>query len=344
MSRIAHLNLARGYRGGERQTELLIRELARRGVAQRLVARRGQPLAARLADLSDLEIVPVRKPFAMHLAAVRGAVLHAHETRAAQLAWLRSRVAGTPYIVTRRIGKRPSASVVTRAIYRDAAACVGVAGSVAREIADYANRDVATIYSALSDLPVDPTRARALRKRWGDAFVVLNVAALVDAQKGQSHLIEAARRAAAQRPSMHFVLAGAGRDRQVFERQANGLANVEFAGFVDNVGDYLAAADAFVLPSRHEGIGGAALDAMRAGLPVVASAVDGLPEFVDDGYNGLLVPPGDPNALYDAIARLQDEPELARSLGTAGRRTAVRFSVARMADAYQALYARIAHV
>ncbi|MES1936576.1 glycosyltransferase family 4 protein [Salinisphaera hydrothermalis] len=344
MSRICHLNLARGYRGGERQTELLIRELARRGAAQRLIARRGQPLAERLADLSELEIVPVRKPFAMRVTSVRGAVLHAHETRASQLAWWRWRVAGTPYIVTRRIGKRPSANVVTRAIYRDAAACVGVAGSVAREIADYAQRDVATIYSALSDLPVDQGRSQALRKRWGDAFVVLNVAALVDAQKGQSHLIEVARRAASERPGMHFVLAGAGRDRTAFERQARGLANIEFAGFVDNVGDYLAAADAFVLPSRHEGIGGAALDAMRAGLPVVASAVDGLPEFVDDGRNGLLVPPGDENALFNALIRLRDEPELARALGAAGQSTAARFSVARMADAYQALYARIADV
>ncbi|WFF41114.1 glycosyltransferase family 1 protein [Salinicola endophyticus] len=338
---ICHINLARGYRGGERQTELLIRELARREVVQRAVVRAGEPLADRLADVERLTLIKLDKPFTAGLRHVKGDILHAHESRAAQLAWCRGWLSKTPYVVTRRIGKRPGNSWLTRSVYRRAAACVGVAGSVARTVADYAHRDTDTIYSALSDLPVDPQRRDQLRQRWGDAFVVVNVAALVNSQKGQSHLIEVARQASIREPRLHFVLVGSGKDRAILEKQASGLPNLEFAGFVDNVGDYLAAADAFALPSLHEGIGGAALDAMNAGLPVIASAVDGLPEFVEDGVNGILVEPGDEQGLLAATLRMFEDSTARQRMARAGRETALGFSVGHMADAYQALYRRI---
>ena len=343
MAHVCHLNLSRGYRGGERQTELLIRELSRRGLTQRVVVRAGQPLGQRLSDVPALDIQAITRPFPFKLRHVQGRVVHAHDTRGAQLAWLSWRFSGRPYLVTRRLGKRPSNSILTRAVYADAAACVGVAESVSAVIAAYAGRATTTVYSALSDLPVNPETRDGLRARWRSSYVVVNVAALVDAQKGQSCLIEAAHSLAARQDGMHFVFVGAGRDRERFERQAQeGQASIEFAGFVDNVGDYLAAADAFVLPSRHEGIGGAALDAMRAGLPVIASAVDGLPEFIEHEVNGLLVPTGDSDALEQAMRRLVEAPEWSRQLAVAGQKTARAFNVDRMTDAYQTIYRDIA--
>ena len=99
-----------------------------------------------------------------------------------------------------------------------------------------------------------------------------------------------------------------------------GLAGrVHFLGQRDDIPDLLAALDIFVLPSHSEGVSLALLEAMAAGLPVIATAVGGLPEVVTDGVNGLLIPPQDPEALAQALARLLDDPALAKKLGENAR-------------------------
>jgi glycosyltransferase involved in cell wall biosynthesis len=98
----------------------------------------------------------------------------------------------------------------------------------------------------------------------------------------------------------------------------------------------------FVLPSRQEGLGVAALEAMARGRPVVASAVGGLAEIVVPEETGLLVAPGDPTALAAALERLQGDSELARRLGSAGaKRVAGHFLAEQMVSAYEALYREI---
>lgn len=339
MKPICHINLARGYRGGERQTELLIRELADKGYEQYLLARAGEPLTHRLSDVRSLSIIEARKPFLRHVRALRGTIAHAHDARATKLAHLASRLFLTRYVITRRLGKRPSNNFLTHAVYRDAHALVGVAGSVAEVLQQYTGRDdVAVIHSAVSRLTVDADTKSKLRARWPNQFVVVNVAALVHSQKGQRHLIHVARRLQQTRPEIQFVLLGDGEDREQLKAEAEGLTNVCFEGFVDNPGNYLATADMFVLPSLHEGIGGACLDAFDFGLPVVASAVDGVPEVVKDEHSGLLVPPADEDALFDAICRVHDSPDLAARLGRTGQTEVKGFYPSRMADKYAAIY------
>ena len=114
---------------------------------------------------------------------------------------------------------------------------------------------------------------------------------------------------------------------------------VRLAGERDDVGELLAAADLFVLSSRSEGLPLSILEAMAAGLPVVASDVGGVPELVVDGETGLLVPPGDPHALAAAIDRLLDDPDLRRRLGAAGRlRVSEQFDLESTQRAHLDLY------
>jgi len=97
-----------------------------------------------------------------------------------------------------------------------------------------------------------------------------------------------------------------------------------------------------VIPSRWEGFGMVALEAMAAARPIVASRVDALAEIVRDGDTGVLVPPGEPAALGEAISRLLGDPARAAALGTAGlERLRREYSVERMVDATAAVYAEL---
>jgi glycosyltransferase involved in cell wall biosynthesis len=110
---------------------------------------------------------------------------------------------------------------------------------------------------------------------------------------------------------------------------------VRWLGARDDVGDLLAACDVFVLPSRAEGLGVAALEAMAAARPLVVSAVGGLAEAVVDERTGLLVAPGDAVALGAALERLLHEPALRARLGAAGpARVAEGFLAEQMVAAY----------
>jgi glycosyltransferase involved in cell wall biosynthesis len=101
----------------------------------------------------------------------------------------------------------------------------------------------------------------------------------------------------------------------------------------------LADADLFVLPSRSEAFPNAVIEAMAAGLPVIATDVGGIPEIIRTGENGLLVPPGDPEALAHAIVGLMDQPGLAADLGRAARIDVERYyTLDRMVAAFEHLY------
>lgn len=340
---VCHINLARGFRGGERQTELLIRELADRGLRQTLVARRGQPLLERLAGTTKLELRPVAGNAMSALLRCGGAsILHAHEARGAHGAFLRHRLTGRAYVITRRVSNLPGGDLFTRRVYRDAAVVCCVAASVARVLAAY-DRAVSTavIYSALSGLACDDANVAALRKRYEGRFLIGHVGALDNKTKGQIYIIRAARMLRDLCPDAHFLLIGGGRDEAWLKREAAGLDNLSFTGFVDHVGDYLAMLDVFILPSNAEGIGGVLLDAMYFGLPVVASRVGGLPEIVSDGENGILVRPRSPEQLVEALRRLHASPGLRSGMGRKGREFASSFTPDKMADEYLGLYESI---
>jgi glycosyltransferase involved in cell wall biosynthesis len=117
---------------------------------------------------------------------------------------------------------------------------------------------------------------------------------------------------------------------------------VVFAGHRTDVPEILQALDIFVLPSNWEGLPNAVLEAMAAGLPVVATRVGGVPEVVVEGQTGILVPPRDPNALADALLTLLRDPNLRRRMGQAGRqRVQEYFSVDQMVSKTETLYEQL---
>jgi glycosyltransferase involved in cell wall biosynthesis len=154
-------------------------------------------------------------------------------------------------------------------------------------------------------------------------------AARLDAQKGLPHLLEAA----AGLPAARFVVAGDGPERAALEAHARRLGldgRLRFLGYRSDIPALLAACELVVLPSLFEGHPLALLEAMAAGRPVVATAVGGVPEIVDHGVTGLLVPPADSAALGAAIGALLADPARARAMGAAGRAKAEREFSARV--------------
>ncbi|MBE0477485.1 MAG: glycosyltransferase family 4 protein [Coriobacteriia bacterium] len=163
--------------------------------------------------------------------------------------------------------------------------------------------------------------------------------------KGGEVFVRAAALIAAEEPASRLLVVGAGPERDRLERLAAELippGRLAFTGAVSPAAPYTARLDVLAVPSLSEGLGHSAMEGMALGVPVVASRVGGLPEVVEDGVTGLLVPPSDPNALAGAILTLLADPERARRMGEAGRvRAAERSSSARLVKAHLDLYRRL---
>jgi len=158
--------------------------------------------------------------------------------------------------------------------------------------------------------------------------------------KGFTHFIDAAHRVAAVLPNAHFILAGDGSQRAALERQAAPLGErFQFLGLRHDIPSLMAAFDILVVPSLNEGMGRVLLEAGAAAVPVVASRVGGIPDVVDDGETGLLVPPKDAAALADALLELAAQPERRRLMGDTARAKVVpAYSLEEMVRQIEALY------
>lgn len=160
-------------------------------------------------------------------------------------------------------------------------------------------------------------------------------------EKGHDTLLAAAARVAQVRPDAEWSIVGDGPLRTTLEQAvaARGLdGRVRFLGERRDVPALLAASDIFVLPSRWEASPNALIEAMAAGLPVVATRVGGIPELVDDGATGMLVESGDDAALSSAILALLEPDGRADAIGCAARASVERLSFDRMVARFAHLY------
>ncbi len=211
---------------------------------------------------------------------------------------------------------------------------VAVGVAVAREVEELLRLRsgvVRTIYNAVPDEPL--ARSRPGR----DGATVVAVGRL-EHQKGFDVLLDALARV----PTVRLLLVGDGGQRRALEERARrlGLADrVRLTGWVENPRTLIADADVFALPSRFEGFPLSVVEAMLAGLPVVAADVGSVREAVIPDQTGLLIDPDDADALAAALERLLGDERERRRFGEAGRELALeRFTTDRMAKAYAELY------
>ena len=267
-------------------------------------------------------------------------VVHLHNSKPLIYGGPAARLVGVARVIYTRHGQRHQSSTSQTALFRlashcaDRIVCVSDDSRALSVQEGLLERKVSRIWNG-----IDTSRfAFAGPQTSGPAVMV----GRLSPEKDVETLIRATARVVRSRPSFRLEIAGDGTCRSALGRLAGELGienHVRFLGEVRDVATVLGRASMFVLPSLTEGISLTLLEAMARGLPVIATRVGGNPEVVSDGQSGLLVSPGAPGALADAILRLAGDTETSRRMGEAGRRRVERhFDARAMVRAYESLY------
>jgi len=286
---------------------------------------------------------------------LRPDLLHVHHVWPAADRYLAmlARLAGVPrFVVTEHIvGEAHSSGQRTlkRDELRHADAITAVTGAIVdRLVRDYGlERGRAQVIPNGAD-PPDAELEEEQARRWREKYLSTPVKPLgvvagrLEEQKGHDVLFEALVRLGKTGLDFTLVVAGEGSRRSWLEQQALSLGlqpKVTFVGQVEALGGLLSAADAVLLPSRWEGLPLVLLEAMARARPIVASAVGGVPDAIEDGVHGTLVPPGDAAALAEALEQQHRRADRTWRLGrAAAQRVRERFTWAAVVEAYEAVY------
>ena len=330
------------------------------------------PIAARNSPLADLRAILVLS----RLLRGRYDLVHAHGLRGAAIGIPAARLARIPAVFTahnlvppcgpiaravlQALGRNAEAIAVSRAVAATLTTLGLDAGRIhvipnGVDVADFDKPfdDETSRRRALADLieTTNQTDSR-VRAHWiqilrgsNESLFVVGAVGRLSPEKGFDVLISAVTRAtqggAASDSQPLLILGGSGPEENRLRAMTDRAPNIVLAGPIANVASLFAACDVVAIPSRSEGQGIVALEAMAARKPVIAARVGGLIETVVDGETGLLVPPEDPNSLAQAIGALLQSPELCYAMGQRGRERVERDSTLdRMVDRLSDLYRR----
>jgi glycosyltransferase involved in cell wall biosynthesis len=348
---VVHIASGREWRGGQRQVWLLASELARRGIDQVVITGKGSELAQRLETARvpvcpvswQLSLDPRVLPAVTTKLRVHRSLLHAHDAHALVLAGIAARLTGSRLVATRRVvfplkrsgfWRRADHIIAVSNAVRDVLIAAGVPRARITVISD-------AVHLSPDDSGLD------VRKRLNlppEAQLALNLGALTP-EKAQSTLVHAAALLVRDLPSLYWVVVGKGPMRRTLEREiaGNGLeGRFHLMGDIPDPDVVLREANVFVTSSTSEGLGSAALAAMAAGIPVVATAVGGLVDLLAEGH-GLMVKPGDAQGLAQAVRRVLSDSDLRNQLRSAGRQASRNYGVAGMAERVLEVYRSVAH-
>ena len=360
-----HIDTARTWRGGQNQVLLTVNGLREIGQRAALVAHPDGELRKCFAE--GLELVPLAPKSEMDLTAawrlnrvikrLQPDVIHAHDAHGVAMASLALSLGAAaakhgepPLVVSRRVDFHLRHNSFSRWKHRQVDCFIAASEAIRRMLISDGVPEERTV-TVHEGIDVEHVLAAPLVDVHQAFFlphgspVVGNIAALVP-HKGQRHLIEAAHLVVQKLPDVRFVILGEGELREALERLVKEYhleKHVLLPGFRTDVFGCLKSFDVFVMSSVTEGLGTSLLDAMACSRPIIATNTGGIPEVVDEGVTGLLVPPRDHTAMADAIVALVSNEPRRRAMGGAGfSRVNEKFTVERMIAGTAAVYARVA--
>jgi glycosyltransferase involved in cell wall biosynthesis len=356
-----HIDSARSWRGGQNQVLLTVNGLREIGERAALVAHPDGELLRRAAE--GLDLIPLAARSEMDLSAawrlsrvlkkLRPDVIHAHDPHGVAIAALALPMSGSgrcpALVASRRVDFHLKNNSLSRWKHRQVDCFIAASEAIRRILLSDgvpAERTV-TVHEGVDISHIVAAPAVNVHEAlWlpRHAPLVGNVAALVP-HKGQRYLIEAAHLVVREIPDARFVIFGEGELREHLERLVHEHSlekHVLLPGFRTDILGCIKGFDVFAMSSVTEGLGTSLLDAMACQIPIVAARTGGIPEIVEDGVNGLLVPPRDAPALARAIVRLLNDQTRRRQMGEAGfARVNERFTVERMVGQTAAVYKRL---
>ena len=348
LPRILHVDAGRSWRGGQRQVFLLATGLRDLGYRTLIVAPTGSPLIHRAehAGLPTYRLTlrgewDIRS--ARELRAVAGEwradIVHAHDARAhsiARLALLGKRK--TRLIVTRRVAFTPKQVRLKYMHGIDAFIAISNAVKAVMVKAGVPADRIDVVYSGLPAPVVKRPRNWRRERGWPPTTIVCGIVGAMTQEKGLDLVGGIARRLPGEvfRRTRLVLLGGKGKGGT----SVSGVEGFD-AGFVEEIHDAMAGLDVLWHPAKSEGLGTSVIDAMALGVPPIAFSVGGLPEVIEDGKSGLLIPAGDVQAFMRGAAELITNDALRARLGEGAKVRAREFSVERMIERTAEVYHRV---
>ncbi|MEJ2009528.1 MAG: glycosyltransferase family 4 protein [Acidobacteriota bacterium] len=358
--RIGHVDTGLTLRGGQRQLLLLAQGLRRRGHWQLIVCPEGSELYRRAAT-EGFPVLGLPQDDFRHLHGIRQLrrrlhqdglmLLHAHDGVGQTVAWMASLGTGVRRVASRRVIYLPKRRLDYRLKYKYTCHAVIAVSKFVGHILEETGIPPAMINVIPDGIEIpervqDAASKLATRAKWNLSereFVVGQLASF-SAEKGQDLAISAFEILASRLPDAKLVLGG---DVSAVDLATSSLSGavssgrVLLAGYQENLYQFFAGLDVYIMPSRSEGLGSSALLAMAHGLPVIATRVGGLPEIVEEGRTGWLVAPESAEDLANAIVSAASNPLHLKELGDDARERAKEFSAEIMVERTAALYNRL---
>jgi glycosyltransferase involved in cell wall biosynthesis len=361
MDGILHIDSERGWRGGQQQAVYLFKQLLKDGYKTHFLCKKGSELEKRFTDqnlphhtdslIGEIDIFSAYRT-AKFCKKNGFRIVHLHSGHALAIGILAKLFYRDLILIgARRVDFSVNKNFISHYKYtnRYVDKIVAISENIKRVLVNdgVSESNIEVIRSGVDIHKFDHIGSDLqLKKEFqldNDSLIVGTVAALVG-HKDYPNLLRAAKIVLDKDPKIVFIAAGDGKNREEIHKLKEELDlgdRFKFLGYREDIGELLKIMDIFVLGSKKEGLGTSTLDAMSVGLPVIGTDAGGIPEVIDHGYNGLIVPKQNHHQLSKGIIDLVDDPDKRKQFGENSLKRVKGFSFEEMVKQNKQLYKKL---